>query len=162
MARYNRKKRNIWFQEQQALRQENLKIALRADGQGAATDEQMLLINQYKAIQEAEETRLKKRGALGKSMDWLFPGVKSKHQEANILGVISATVDDELFKATGSLPSSASEAQLNEPYASLEMANLEKASAAEPVGGPLDRQANKLTEAAEKTTKSWTSWLTTR
>jgi hypothetical protein len=158
MLRYNRKKRSTWLAEQQVSRQEKLKIALRAMGSGTATEEQMLLINQYRSIQEAEEARVKNRGVLGKSVDLMFPGVTTKQQEAKLL----SAMEEELFQTGGSIPLTASDFKMAKNSPSEAIKSLKDEEGIQSAGGPLDRQAKQLSDAAEKSTRSWTSWLTGR
>jgi hypothetical protein len=72
MVRNNRRK-NQSFVAEEAQRQENLKTALRAFVRGEATDDQVLLINQYKSLRDSEEKRLQNRSSLSKAMDFSFP-----------------------------------------------------------------------------------------
>ena len=154
---FNRKKKSSWLAEQQVLRQEKLKVALRAMGSGTATEEQILLINQYRSVQEAEEARVKNRGVFGKSVDIMFPSMTTKQQEAKVL----STMQEELFQTGGSIPLTASDFEMAKAIPSESMKPLNE-EGSQPAGGPLDRRAEQLSEAAEKSTRSWTSWLTGR
>jgi hypothetical protein len=88
----------------------------------------------------------------------VFPGVTTKQQEAKVL----SKMDEALFQTDGSIPLTASDFEAASTTPTEALKSLKSSQGSPPVGGPLDQRAEQLSQAAEKSTRSWTSWVTGR
>lgn len=80
MIIYNRRKRRDYFAEQSALHKTRLAEAKEAVANGAADEDQMLLINRERASFEAERARAAKKGVVRRTKDWLLGGLKTDEE----------------------------------------------------------------------------------
>jgi len=167
MLLHNRKRRKEWLAEKQAESARELVIARRAEVEGRATEDQMLLINRERAAAEAEETKKNRPGMFSRASNYLFSGLSEEEQKGGRLGAAAVEA-----RATASELKSDAEAAFEEGKSTLQtigdkidgrQRQSESALVAiNPSGGPLDRQADQAINAATKAARSWTSWITGR
>lgn len=96
---------------------------------------------------EAEEQRIQNRGPFGRAVDWAFPGTMASATQAKIL----AKLDEQMFADL--------EKARHQKRAAEETAVIIAPSTTAKTGGLLDNVAQNAANAAEKSTKSWTSWF---
>jgi hypothetical protein len=165
MLLHNRRRRNEWMAEQKARSARDLAEAVEAAGDGRANEEQVLLINRERAAREAEERKKNQPGIFKRSTGWLFGGLSQEEQKGGRLGaeargeVIADTAREELLGETedrGVLHA------VEEKVAAERRKGERVEEVLRPVGGPLDRQAERASSAIVQTGKGWTSWLTGR
>lgn len=169
MLMHNRRKRAEWLADQQAQHRIKLDEARRllASGQ-KITEDQMLLINQERAAWEAANAQKQKKGLFAKAKEAVFSSVpeeetkggKMMHQQEG--GVVRAV--EEKVAETKRLAVQGKE-KVEE---GLEQVNakagemLEKRPMTVIVGGPLDHEAQAVTDAVKQKSKSWTDWVMRR
>jgi hypothetical protein len=167
MVMYNRQKRKLFFQEQHELLQNRLAEAKEALAKGAADDDQMLLINQERAAEEAEQARRAKKGIWG-SIKGVFTtdGLKKEDMGGNLQGLsvdaqrqvgeqsTLASAVAKLDEQTGGAPGLGILQAVEEKRREGELGSQDP----ERKGGPLDELAENVATAA-KSKRGWTSWL---
>ncbi|KAF2167855.1 hypothetical protein M409DRAFT_22002 [Zasmidium cellare ATCC 36951] len=164
MLLHNRRRRNEWLAEKQAESARELAIAKQALDQGRASEDQMLLINRERVAEEAAEAKMNKPGIIKRTTSWMFGGLSQEEQKGGRLGAAasgSQSASDEVRQISSSLAdegksvlqavSNNVESHRREGEAVQELIN--------PAGGPLDRRAQAVADAASR---SWTSWITGR
>ena len=62
MIIYNRKKKREWYDTQQKIWEDSMQIALEAEANGTATDDQMLLLNRERAYEMAQQEKKNRAG----------------------------------------------------------------------------------------------------
>lgn len=164
MLLHNRRRRNEWLAEKQAESARELSIARLALEQGRATEDQMLLINRERVAEEAAEAKRNKPGILKRTTSWAFGGLSQEEQKGGRLGSAASeprTAFNEAREASSSLVDEGKgvlqavtnkvNSHRREGEAVQEVIN--------PAGGPLDRQAKAVVDAAER---NWISWFSGR
>jgi hypothetical protein len=121
--------------------------ALHAAAEGRATLRQKFFLERYERVKLAEEERIRNRGIMKKTMDYMFPGIMTAATEATVL----AQLDDELYDELSKLEPGT----LDKPAPDVAIPEGLKRSA----GGPLDQAAQSIADNTEQSAKSWTSWL---
>ncbi|KAF1987265.1 hypothetical protein K402DRAFT_354120 [Aulographum hederae CBS 113979] len=163
MMLYNRRRRKEWYAEQQERHLKLLATAYEANRAGRADEDQMLLINQERARQEAELEKQNKKGMFGKMKETLWGGLSLEEQKGGKLGLAAQkagnTLHEEVVKpVTG---------QESGKGLGIVKAVEEKRRPVEktiPIskGGMLDQLGENTATAMSDKTKSWTSWITRR
>lgn len=171
MILYNRRKKREWYADQHEKWQQALALAVAAEANGTANDDQILLLNRERAAAQAEQERQNRKG-VWKSIKGVFSSEHLKKEEKPFglenLGE-KPSVDD------GSAPVSPSEAphvkdstQKSTSTSSILDAIQEKRREGERLledkgsePGPLDQMAEQATKAttSSTSTKGWSSWF---
>lgn len=164
MLLHNRRRRNEWLAEKQAESARELAIAKQALDQGRASEDQMLLINRERVAEEAAEAKRNKPGIIKRTTSWMFGGLSQEEQKGGRLGAAAAGSQSALDEAKQVSSSLADEGKsvLQAVSNKVESHRREGEAVQEfinPVGGPLDRRAQAVADAASR---SWTSWITGR
>jgi hypothetical protein len=171
MIMHNRRKRKEWYAEQHTKLQHRLAEARAAAELGKADEDQILVINQERARQEAAEARKNKKGLFRRASDAIFKPEGLKKVDTDELAYVPTgppidphpSVADEVsqllerdrrFSKEGTILQEAGHA-LESKRREGERA-IEKAGAR---GGPLDSMAEEATRAAAQKNKSWSSWF---
>lgn len=161
MLLHNRRRRNEWLAEKQAQSARDLREAQNALAQGSATEDQMLLINRERAAFEADEAKRNRPGMFKRATGWVFGGLEKEEKKGGTLGVGAAgptTREPMLGETADRGVLQAVEEKVAEDRRSGERVD----EVLRPLGGPLDRQAEAATRSAERTGRSWTSWISGR
>jgi hypothetical protein len=165
MMLHNRRKRNEWFSVQQELHRRDLLEANEALAAGIANEDQMLLINQERAREEAEREKLNKKGVFSRAKDALFSNMDKEEQRGGTLGLLSREKKDN----TGEGVMKAVEDTIRESKERLKdgadmfKAEVRQHTPSKPVmGGSLDQLGERAASAASSSTKSWTDWALRR
>lgn len=145
MVVYNRRKRAIYFQDQELEQAKILALARSAVAQGTASPAQTALVEGIREEEEAMERKKAERKAGSRLLWWLHGEWK---EEKELKEQRKLAVED--FKRqdggeTKSVTQAVQEARAN-------------AVAQPTVGGPLDQAAANAVQSAEKTSKGWFGW----
>ncbi|KAH8732393.1 cytochrome oxidase c assembly-domain-containing protein [Phaeosphaeriaceae sp. PMI808] len=156
MVVYNRRKRAIYFAEEERTQARILEVARTAVLEGTATPAQAALVTGIAEEQEAMDKKMAERKAPSRLLWWLHGDWKEdkaiaeqrklaledlKKQEltgGNGMGIVDAVQDAR----KNLIPTSTSVAP-STPIA----------------GGPLDNTAEKATQKVEQTSKGWLGWI---
>ena len=149
--------------EQQAKTLSQLKEARIAQDAGVATDDQILFINRERAALEAAQAKANRPGIFKRTKNWLFSGLSAEEQKGGRLGagaaggaIVSQTPKEEMLgekEDRGVLQAVEDKVEANRRSGE----RLEETL--RPLGGPLDRQAERAAAAVSDTGKHWTSWI---
>lgn len=189
---HNRKKRKEWLAEKQRESAIALAEARRAEAAGTANEDQMLLINQDRAAQEANAVRENKKGVFARAKESLYGTLSSEETKGGNLGTAVREVQESVTgqgEGLGILKAVEDRAENLKEGVQASTENLKEDVRARtenlkygfeagvdsvkqqrragevleetihPAGGPLDREAQRVTDALTQKTKSWTSWL---
>lgn len=167
MIVYNRRKRAIYFAEQEREQAKILEAARSAVAAGTASPAQTALVVGIAEEEEALQKKLAERKAPSKLLWWLhgdwkeeklleeqrkaalaeFKKSEAEGQSAGVnagLGSVTAAVQEARDKVADKVSSTLSTTT----------------TASAPVaGGPLDQEAAKATQKAEQTGKGWLGWM---
>lgn len=159
MILHNRKRRNEWLAQKRA--EESLEVErARKDMQaGAATEDQVLLVRRVAATAEAEEARKNRPGLIKRSTGWLFGGLSKEETKGGRLGAESLPRVEEVM---GEREDRGVLRAVEEKVEERRRTGEKVEEVLQPMGGPLDREAQRTVNAAVDAGKSWTSWLTGR
>jgi len=158
MIVYNRRKRAEFYAVMENLRADEYTKALEAESIGAATDDQMLLINQERArYQQMLLDKERAEKGVWRRMKESVVGTEAyEGQKGGRLGLgkkkekgegsVGTAVGDMLAKRDEKLRVGDGAIGVSRPT----------------VGGPLDRLGHQTAEAVTKSTKSWTDWVLRR
>jgi hypothetical protein len=167
MILYNRKKRREFYAEKSAERQKDLVLAREAFTRGHANEDQILLLNQERAAQEAALEKKNKPGVFKRARDWMFSGLSNEE-----IGAPNETVTVESLSEKKGIAEQAAErvglasaegsANTGRGLGILKAVD-ESRRAGEKIipqssGGHLDQLGEETAGAAKKSTKSWTEW----
>lgn len=163
MMLHNRRRRKEWFAEKQAESAREFAIAKQAEARGAATEDQMLLINRARAAMEAEEAKKNRPGLFKRAGTWLGLAEEEKKGGRFSQNAASVTefVADSVQEGATSIAQEgrgvlhAVEQKMDESRRHAE--NLHQT--ANPAGGPLDRQAQSAVDSVKSRTPNWTGWF---
>ena len=157
MVVHNRRRRKEWLAQKRAEEAVELEGARAAMERGEGTEDQVLLVNRTRARDEAEEARQRRPGIVRRSTGWLFGGLSKEEQKGGRLGsgdlegmreeVFEVREDGGVLRAV--------EERVEERRRTGE-------EVLRPVGGPLDREAERTVNAAAETGRSWMGWMTGR
>ncbi|KAF2235398.1 hypothetical protein EV356DRAFT_514215 [Viridothelium virens] len=162
MVAYNRRKSTAYYQEMEELRKKNLAEARVALARGEANEDQMLLINQERAAEEARLAREEQKKEGFNARMWKLvtrASGASKMEEPRSDEMESSTAEVRQVNFSGDRPEGlaivrAVEEKRREGEKPIERLELP--------GGPLDQQAQDNANFLTGTAKSWTSWITGR
>lgn len=160
LHRHNKKKQAEWLEHEFKMLHERLVEARKAEFEGRATNEQILLLNRERAKIEAEEDA-KNRGVLA-TVKGIFStdGLKSEEKVDESKWTGDRNTAQTSFSST---PTPDADKYADGPVMQAVQASRrqgEKAmQAAGNPGGVLDQLANNATEQAKKAAQSWSSWL---
>ncbi|KAL5114425.1 hypothetical protein ACEQ8H_007680 [Pleosporales sp. CAS-2024a] len=154
MIVYNRRKRAIYFAEQEKAQARVLEAARAAVAQGTASAAQAALVTGIAEEEEAYEKKKAERKAPSKLLWWLHGDWK----EDKAIAEQRKLAVEELKKheMTGGSGTGIVEAVKE---ASQNLTSTSTATSTPVVGGPLDDTAQKAAIKAEETGKSWLGWI---
>ena len=167
MILYNRRKRREFYAEKSAERQRDLISAREAFARGNANEDQVLLLNQERASQEAALEKKNKPGVFKRAKDWMFAGLSNEEIGApnDTIKVESLTekrgIAEQAAERVG-LASAEGSTNTGRGLGILKAVD-ESRRAGEKIipqssGGALDQLGEETADAAKKSTKSWTDW----
>lgn len=158
MLMHNRRRRNEFFAEKRAQSTRELAEARAMQAEGRATEDQILLINRDRAAQEAEAEKSNRPGVFKRATGWLLGGVSSEEQKGGRLGSGSSqeTVAEQML---GDQEDKGVLKAVEERIEAHRRTGEKFEETLRPLGGPLDRQADRAATAAADVGRSWTSWL---
>jgi len=170
MIRHNRRKRTEFFIEQHALLQKRLVEAQAAAARGEADEDQMLLLNQEQAAEEAEQARKNRKGFWA-TLASPFSTARLKTEEVdsslvNLPGDGQAqrvAEDQAVMVPVNRREGLAEEYGKSRILSAVEEKRREVENPLEDrgfAGGPLDTRAEEMThKVSGAAKKSWTGWL---
>lgn len=161
MLIHNRRRRNEWLAEKQVQSARDLREAQEALSRGAATEDQMLLLNRERVAQQSEEARRSKPGMFARAKGWMFGGLEKEERKGGKLG-IGAAVEEKREELLGEKEDKGMLQAVEEKVERNRRTAERVAEVVRPLGGPLDRQAEAAARSVEASGKSWTSWITGR
>lgn len=162
MLMHNRRRRNEWLAEQQMKASRDLAFAKRALAEGTATEDQILLINRERAAEEAAEAKKNRPSLLKRATGLLSGGLSEVEQKGGKLGaVVASQAEDASSRIQDAAQTVGAEAkgiaqQVQEAVGSNRWQAGVPSGA---VGGALDQHAQAAADAATRTARSWTSWV---
>ncbi|KAF2135623.1 uncharacterized protein K452DRAFT_239028 [Aplosporella prunicola CBS 121167] len=169
MMIYNRRKRKEWFHEQNQKHAIALAEARQAVAGGAATEDQILLLNRERAAEEHELAKKNKPGIFGRAKESLFGGLSKEEKQGGTLAASAATDVEDAAKGAWDTIRENSQQAKDEGLGILQAVEDKRREGEHAVaqqsgvaGGPLDHLAEEATAAASQKSKSWTSWITGR
>ncbi len=152
MMIYNRRKRNEWYIDQEQRRAKALVLAREAAAQGTANENQILLLNQERAAEEAEEERRGKRGIFKRVKQMFYAGLSiEEHSFRTIPGGGEGTEETQAQVESGP-PSDNAGSSIVAAVEDI------KGKVSGPTVGPLDRLAADVAQAGTTGSRSWSSW----
>ncbi|QIW95762.1 hypothetical protein AMS68_001280 [Peltaster fructicola] len=143
---HNRRRRRDWYAEQDLKRAADVQEAKAALGAGTITQDQLLLLGQERAKFEAAEARKNKPGMFKSASNYLFGGLAKEEQKGGRL-------------AAAPQPTPSIREQVAEMVQTTQTVAIKTEEAVLPQGGPLDRQAQHIYDAALHQGTSWRKWL---
>ena len=156
---YNRRKRNAYYQEMEELRGQKLREAREALARGVANEDQMLLINQERAAEEAFLARqeAKKEGFNAKMWKLVTRASGASTLEETKDAKTNASFGEvEQVRHTGDMQEGLGIVRALEEKRREEEKPIERLKLP---GGPLDQQAQDNADFITDSAKSWTSWV---
>ena len=187
MILYNRRKRDAWYRDQHMQYLQRLTIAREAAAAGTAEEDQILIINQARAREEAE----KRGGYLKRGLAWFTGGPKNEDDEVedkkegreDVLGILGEEGLRKMGEETGRMDTGAAVSSENVVEDAVVNATrqtqpeVQKSSIVEQRqakrregekvvedagfhGGPLDQLAAQTTTDVGKAKGGWMSWIT--
>jgi hypothetical protein len=159
MIVYNRRKRAIYFAEEEKAQARILEAARTSVAQGTATAAQTALVTGIAEEQEAYEKKKSERKAPSKLLWWLHGDWK---EEKDIAEQRRLAVEElkkhEMTGGQGTgIVDAVNEARQN--FTPTSTSTSAAASSTPIVGGPLDNTAQKATIKVEETGKGWLGWI---
>lgn len=144
-----------------------LGIARQAQDQGRETEEQRLLINQARAAMEAEQERQNRPGMFRRATSWVTGGLAKEEQKGGRLGAEArekAAAAERAGKEEilGEREDRGVLQAVEEKIEAHRRAGERVEETTRPLGGPLDGQAQQVSDAVVSSSRSWTSWITGR
>ncbi|CAK3817013.1 hypothetical protein SEPMUDRAFT_164801 [Lecanosticta acicola] len=164
MLLHNRRRRNEWLAEKKAESARELTVAKEAATKGAATEDQILLINRERAAEEAAEAKKNRPGMIKRASSWLFSGLQKEEQKGGRLGTTTAVAEAQ-NKSSEITWTGQGKGVLQAVEDKVDSHRRQGETVPElisPSGGPLDREAQVVANDVWKATRSWTSWVTGR
>lgn len=157
MIMYNRKKKREYYAQQKRLKEEAVQTARLAAAEGTASAEQMTLLAEAKAGEEAE-SRKDTRGIFTKTKDFLYGGLSKEEKGLALLNRPSEALlkEAEPESSLGGITQGAGEGMGI-------VKAVEEAQKQHSVrGGLLDQLGEEAARAASDTRRSWGSWANSR
>jgi hypothetical protein len=166
MMLHNRRKRNEWFSVQQELYRRDLEEATEALSSGTANEDQMLLINQARAREEAELEKLNKKSVFARAKEALFSNMDKEEQKGGALGALfprekRENTGEGVLQAVEDTVRHGKEKQKDDEYM-FTSDKQQRTPSIPTTGGPLDQMGEKVANAASNSTRSWTEWALRR
>ena len=161
MILHNRRRRNEWLAQKRAEEAREVAVARVAIEEGIASEDQVLLVNRERARRESEEAKKTRPGVFRRSTSWLFGGLSKEEQKGGRLGAEAALAsggEQILGEKEGRGVLQAVQEKVESKRREVERVE----DVIRPLGGPLDREAERSLHAAADAGKSWMSWLTGR
>jgi hypothetical protein len=156
MIVYNRRKRAIYFAEEEKAQARVLETAREAVANGTASAAQTALVAGIAEEQEAYEKKKAERKAPSQLLWWLHGDWK---EDKDIAEQRRLAVEElRKHEMTGGSGTGIVNA-VNEARQNLTPSSTSAASSTPIVGGPLDNTAQKATIKAEETGKGWLGWI---
>ena len=157
MVLHNRRRRNEWLAQKRAEEALEVDQARRAMEVGTATEDQVLLVNRTRAREEAKEAKRTRPGIIIRSTGWLFGGLSKEETKGGRLGAeaVQSGREDVLGEREHRGVLQAVEEKVEERRRTGEKVE----EVLRPMGGPLDREAERTVAAAADTGRSWMSWI---
>ncbi|KAM3421441.1 hypothetical protein BST61_g1835 [Cercospora zeina] len=174
MILHNRRKRKEWLAQKQIEHARELAIATQAASQGAATEDQILLINRERNARQAELDKQNRPGMFKRASNWLFQDLSKEEQKGGRLGASSASAAaaaaavETIAQKTETAADEAKEQARHVLQAVEDKVDQHRRQGEKvpemlvPAGGPLDRQAQVAVDNASQSGKGWVNWLTGR
>jgi hypothetical protein len=156
MVVYNRRKRAIYFAEEERAQAKVLEVARSAVASGTATPAQAALVTGIAEEQEAMEKKKAERKAPSKLLWWLHGDWKEEKaiEEQRKLAVEEIRRQEAQGNTNLGISAAVQEARGTSTTPTLAATT----SSTPVVGGPLDNAAEKTVEKAEQTGKGWFGW----
>ena len=151
MIVYNRRKRAIYFAEEERAQAKILELARSAVANGTASPAQAALVTGIAEEQEAMEKKQAERKLPSRLLWWLHGDWKEEKAiaEQRRLAVEEIRKQEQSGGQNLGITAAVQEARANSPSTSTPV-----------VGGPLDNTAEKAVTKAEQTGKGWFGWIT--
>jgi hypothetical protein len=158
MIVYNRRKRAIYFAEEERAQAKILELARSAVASGTATPAQAALVTGIAEEQEAFEKKKAERKAPSKLLWWLHGDWKEEQAiaEQRRLAVEEIKRQEAQGNQNLGIAAAVQEARANDTSTSTFTAST---SSTPIVGGPLDNTAEKAVHKAEETGKGWFGFM---
>ena len=166
MLLHNRRRKTEWLAEKRATEAKEVAEARIALEEGRATQDQILFINRERAKFEAAEAKKNRPGIFRRTTNWMFSGLSSEEQKGGKLGAgISNAVN--VTQPSQEVLLGAQEDRgvlqaVEEQVAANRRSGEKVEEVLRPIGGPLDREAQRTANVMADTGKSWVSWVTGR
>jgi hypothetical protein len=167
MIVYNRRKRAIYFAEEERAQAKVLELARSAVASGTATPAQAALVTGIAEEQEAFEKKKAERKAPSKLLWWMHGDWKEEQAiaEQRKLAVEEVRRQEAQGNSNLGVAAAVQEARANETSTSTSTSSSSptfwgKTMSPTPVaGGPLDNTAEKAVHKAEEKSKGWLGWM---
>ncbi|KAF1947657.1 hypothetical protein EJ02DRAFT_498841 [Clathrospora elynae] len=158
MIVYNRRKRAIYFAEEERAQAKILELARSAVAQGTASPAQAALVTGIAEEQEAMEKKKAERKIPSKLLWWMHGDWKEEKaiEEQRKLAVEEIRRQQAQGNQSLGVAAAVQEARAN--TTSTSTPTLTSTSSTPVVGGPLDNTAEKAAQKAEQTSKGWLGW----
>jgi hypothetical protein len=155
MIVYNRRKRAIYFAEEERVQARILEAARTAVAQGTATAAQSALVTGIAEEQEAFERKKAERKAPSKLLWWLHGDWKEEKDIAEQRRLAVEEIRKQEMTGGQGVGIVDAVQQARQNYGPSSTA----ASSTPIVGGPLDNTAEKVTQKVEEKGKGWLGWM---
>ena len=166
MLLHNRRRKNEWLASKRAEEATEVAEARVALEEGRATQDQILFINRERAKYEAAEAKKNRPGILKRTTNWMFSGLSSEEQKGGKLGAGTVNATATSHTPTEEMLGEREDKGVLQAVEEKVDANRRTGERVEevlrPVGGPLDREAQRTANAVADTGRGWVSWLTGR
>jgi hypothetical protein len=156
MIVYNRRKRAIYFAEEERAQARILELARTAVAEGNATAAQAALVRGIAEEQEAMEKKKAERKAPSRLLWWLHGDWKEEKEIAEQRRL--ALEEVKKLEMTGGSGTGIVDA-VQEARQNFAPTSTSTSSPMPIVGGPLDNTAEKATQKVEQTGKGWLGWV---
>lgn len=168
MMLHNRRRRNEWLAQKKAETAADLQVALVAQQEGRASDDQMLLINRERAAHEAAEAKKNRPGMFRRATNAVFGGGSTTQQQDSRMGAeaadtlaVSHVLKEEFPRTPMQFSQKQEEREIEQRLEeAVEDHRIAHDGLPKPHGGPLDQQAQRAVNAVATSGGSWMSWLT--
>jgi hypothetical protein len=155
MIVYNRRKRAIYFAEEERAQAKILEAARSAVASGTASPAQAALVTGIAEEQEALEKKMAERKAPSKLLWWLHGDWKEDQAIAEQRRLAVEEIKRQEAQGNLGIAAAVQEARANDTSTP----TLATSSSSNPVvGGPLDNTAEKAVHKVEETGKGWFGW----
>jgi hypothetical protein len=150
MVVYNRRKRAIYYQEQERQQAQILQLARDAVVSGSATPAQRALVDGIREEEEAMEKKKSER-KFGSRILWWMHGDWKEDKELQEQRKLAM---EEAQRSLSEQPAQTQDLGITQAVQEARA----NATGHTTVGGPLDQAAAKAVDSAEKTGKGWLGW----